>query len=123
MMSEATTVKVFDGHGFSHTKTLDGQFSLGEVRHANTMTEDRRDYGALYYNLGLGADRVQRFETLKALREETIKERMTANADNQHQDPLDRFTPSYASSYLQRLAVGKGKNLQKVKEQLYACML
>merc|ERR1711870_134888 len=59
MMSEATTVKIFDGHGGSYIKNLDGQMGLGEVRHSNTMTEDRRDYGALYYNLGLGADRVQ----------------------------------------------------------------
>ena len=122
-MSEATTIKVFDGYGGSYVKNIDPGMGLGEVRHANTMTEDRRDYGALYYNLGLGADRVQRFETLKALREETIKERMTSNADNEHKDPLDRFTPGYASSYLQRLAMSKGKNLQKIKEQLYGHLL
>lgn len=122
-VSQATTIKRYDGQGFSFMQNIEFGMGLGEVRHANTMTEDRRDYGALYYNLGLGADRVRRFEQLKELREETIKQRVNSNADSEHNNPLDRFTPQHASAYLQRLAMSKGKNLQRIKEQLYGHLL
>jgi len=112
--------RAFDGAGGSFMRTFD---ATGEVRHANTMTEDRRDYGALYYNLGVGQERQRKFELLKELREETIKNRVNNNADNEFGDPLDRFTPSYASAYLNRLATSKGKDLDQIKKRLYGHLM
>lgn len=112
-------VVVYDGYGGKKIKTfpIDAPLDL-ETRHANFMTEDRRDYGALYYNLGVGSERQKKMEGLEFLRQQTQAFREANNADGS-KNPLDKFTPFYAHSYLTNLAYKNGVALKDVKEKLY----
>lgn len=112
-------VVVYDQFGGKKIKTfpIDAPLDL-ETRHSNFMTEDRRDYGALYYDLGTGEERQRKMESLEFLRQQTLAHREANNADGSN-DPLEKFTPHYANAYLANLAVKNGLVLKDVKKRLY----
>lgn len=115
--SHSESIVAYDGRGGSFIKPIDAV--LGEQRHGNTMTEDRRDYGALYFNLKIGTERERRMNLLQELREETVRQRQNNDADSTSKEPWEFFTPKYANAYLQDLAAKHGKDLSEIKRYLY----
>jgi len=112
---------IYDGAGgkFLHRPCIDGILNM-EVRHSNTMTEDRRDYGALYINLGIGEERIKMFDTLNQLRNDTINARSKNNVDTELVDKYEQFTPGYAKEYLEDLAFKYDKDLSAIQSRLYS---
>lgn len=108
---------IYDRFGGKRMAPIDMPLTL-ETRHSNFMTEDRRDYGTLFYDLKTGAERQSRMDTLEHLRAQTLHHRRANNAD-EGDDPFAKFTPSYANNYLNQLAYKNGKDLAEVKRKLY----